>query len=61
MKAKSLEPYYTLTEIMHSLRVSRTTVYKLIDDQKLHSYKVGKQHRFDPEQFKRDLKLMESK
>lgn len=51
---RQTEPYiraYTVDDIQHILKVSRTTVYGLLKSKKFHSVRVGGQYRISKKSF----------
>lgn len=42
---------YTVDDIQHILKVSRTTVYELLKNKKFHSVRVGGQYRISKKSF----------
>lgn len=42
---------YTVDDIQHILKVSRTTVYELLKSKKFHSVRVGGQYRISKKSF----------
>ena len=42
---------YTVDDIQHILKVSRTTVYELLNSKKFHSVRVGGQYRISKKSF----------
>ncbi len=47
--------FYTISEIMESLQLSRMTIYRYINDWKLQTYKFWKDHRIKKEDFEKFL------
>lgn len=48
-EAKVLPLLYTTKEVAEMLRITSTTVYQLVKENKLESIKVGEQYRFSEE------------
>lgn len=54
-KIELLKDFYTISEIMDILQLSRMTIYRYIDKWKLQTYKFWKDHRIKKEDFEKFL------
>ena len=52
-----MPPLYTVTEVADYLHVSRSTVYRLIEDGSLHGTRIGQALRFTPDNIRELIAL----
>jgi len=52
--------FYTIDDIAERLRISKTTVFRLLDRGELPGYKIGGQWRIAPEQLEKYLDSVEN-
>lgn len=52
--------FYTIDDVAERLRISKTTVFRLLDRKELPGYKIGGQWRISPEQLDKYLESVEN-
>jgi putative molybdopterin biosynthesis protein len=52
--------FYTIDDVAERLRISKTTVFRLLDRKELPGYKIGGQWRISPKQLDNYLESVEN-